>query len=175
MPNSEELVLSIGGGMTKYPGAKIIDVRPFEGVDYVFDVTKDRFPFKDSTVDLIIAHHVFEHLGWTAEEDGLIHCIEECFRVLKPTGHIDFEVPRFPSDAAIAHPEHRRFFVPNSFAFFQVPANGIDVHGYLKGFWHCGIDPDRTNENIVAGVMYPNKPKGRFDYTKVRRVDQEEK
>lgn len=165
--------LVLGSGMKQYDkDTTTIDMKKFKGVDIICDVSRDRFPFKNNAFDFIIAEHLFEHLGWTDREDGLIHCLDECFRVIKPSGRLFFIVPCFPSDSALAHPEHKRFFVRNSFAFFHVPSEGKDCHGYLKGFWHPEFIEEKTSENYLVGYMYPNKKgKGsKYPYVKVRRT-----
>jgi hypothetical protein len=163
--------LVLGAGMTAYPGAVKMDIKPFKGIDSVCDISKDKFPCKDNEFDLIIAENVFEHIGWSDTEDGLVHCLDECWRILKPTGELKVIVPHFPSDSAICHPEHRRFFVKNSFSFWQVPAGGVDLHGYSKHFWHCGIDETQTNENFIHAVMIPNKKGCKYGYKKIVRRD----
>lgn len=154
----------LGCGFSKSAGTIGIDIRPFKNVDYVLDIEKDKLPFKDSSIDRIDACHIFEHLG-----DGFLFCIDECFRILKPKGILHIDVPCFPDKGSLIHPDHKRFFIPDTFGFFHVPSNGIDVHGYLKGFWHI-VKIESTDENIVC-EMSPNKPGGRFPYKKIKRAD----
>jgi SAM-dependent methyltransferase len=160
----KQKVVVLGCAFRKPKGAIGIDIRPFEGVDHVLDLEKDILPFEDNSIDVIKSDHIFEHLG-----DGFLFCIDECFRVLKPTGVLEISVPNFPGKGALIHPDHKRFFIPDTFGFFHVPSDGIDVHGYLKGFWH--IDHiEFTDENIACN-MTPNKPGGKYNYVKVKRKD----
>ena len=53
------------------------DVLAFEGVDYVCDLSKDKFPFEDSSVDEFHCSHFLEHL--TGPER--IHFFNELWRV----------------------------------------------------------------------------------------------
>lgn len=154
----------LGCGFSKPENAIGIDIRPFNGVDYVLDIEKDKLPFEDDSIDRIDASHIFEHLG-----DGLLFCIDECFRVLRPKGVIRIDVPNFPDKGAIIHPDHKRFFIPDSFGFFHVPADGVDVHGYLKGFWH--IDKIEFDDRVITCEMTPNKLEGKYDYVEIRRKD----
>lgn len=56
-----------------------VDVLDFEGVDLVLNVGKEKWPWKDNTVDEIHASHFVEHL--TAPER--IHFVNELYRVIK--------------------------------------------------------------------------------------------
>lgn len=55
------------------------------------DLERDRFPWGDATMDLVIANQVFEHLKnvWLP--------MSEAFRVLRPGGHLVFSVPNLAS------------------------------------------------------------------------------
>lgn len=120
--------------------------------------------FKDDSVDIVNADNIFEHLG-----DEFIPLMNEIWRILKPTGFLHFAVPRFPHDTALMHPEHKRFFVQNSFAFWQVPDKGIDPQGYLNGkFWHVILKSEKETGEMIFGDMFVNKPHGRFDFVEVK-------
>lgn len=158
----------LGSGPNIKDGFINCDARPFPGVDHVFYVGRDPFPFKDNSVDMILAESFCEHLGWSDTEDYFMNMMDECFRVLKPMGFLDISVPHFPSPSSIMHPEHRRFFITETFSFFHVPADGIDPHGYLKGFWHVCVDEHLTNKDMIHVRLWPNKPGGKYDYKEIR-------
>jgi len=163
---NKKKVVVLGCAFHKQKNAIGIDIRPFKCVDYVLDIEKDHLPFENDSIDRIDASHIFEHLG-----DGFLFCVDECFRVLKPKGILRIDVPNFPGKASLIHPDHKRFFVPDTFGFFHVPSNGIDLHGYLKGFWHIK-QIAHTKENITC-EMTPNKPRGLYPYKKVVRADKD--
>lgn len=155
--------VDLGCGKRKKPGYIGIDVRPFKEVDFQIDIEKDKFPFKDNSIDAIDSESMFEHLT----SRGLFHCIDECWRVLKPKGQIRITVPKFPCGISVLHPDHKRFFIPDTFSFFQVPADGIDPHGYLNGrFWHVSI-LSKEDDIIISVIMYPNKKNGVYEYKKI--------
>jgi len=63
----------------------------------LIDLNQDypKWPWKDSSVDEIVAHDVFEHIQ---NEDykgsaGIIYCLNEAHRILKPGGILDLKVP----------------------------------------------------------------------------------
>lgn len=144
--------VDLGCGMNKKAGYIGIDIRPFEGIDYILDLGKDRLPFKDNTVEEFLAGHLFEHFT----PDALFWCIEECWRCLRPDGHLFLSVPKAGTPAWYAHPDHRIHFTKDTFGFFLVPAEGKDPHGYLKHFWYLEFLDTNNPEEIVV-MMYPNK------------------
>lgn len=143
--------VDLGCGMRKVPGWIGIDIRPFRGVDFVLDLERDKLPFEDDTIDSFKAIHLFEHFT----PEGLFWCIEECWRCLRPTGRFYISVPKAGTPAWYVHPDHKIHFIEDTFAFFQVPAEGKDPHGYLKHFWHVAV-LDAWEQEIKV-YMYPNK------------------
>lgn len=157
---------SLGCGMRKPEGFIGIDIRLYKGVDYVLDIGKDRFPFEDNSVDYIEALQVFEHL----DSSSMIHCMNECYRILKPLGKLYVESPVFGSDSWLMHPDHKMHWSIPLLAFFHTPAEGIDPHGYLKGFW------DMEWKDVYPQLFvtfYPNKLGGKYPYKEVYRTDGE--
>lgn len=78
-----------------------------------------RLPFPDNSIESIITHHFFEHL-----RDGFIPLMDECYRVLKPGGVLRIIVPLFPSNAAVADPDHKRYFMEGSWEMFCGTSDG---------------------------------------------------
>lgn len=72
-----------------------------------------RLPFPDSSIESIISHHFFEHVG-----DGFVTLIDECYRVLKPGGILRAITPLFPSRTAVEDPDHRRYFMAGTWESF---------------------------------------------------------
>lgn len=161
---SNEIRVDIGCGLKKPEGFIGIDVRDFPGVDYVMNVGKEKLPFKDNSVDVITSIHVFEHFY----PEELFFCIEECFRVLKPTGFLHIEVPKAGTRAYYIHPDHKLQFTEDTFGFFQVPGNEEhrDPHGYLTGFWHIQMLLN-DNPEAISVNLFPNKQGGRYPFVKV--------
>jgi len=173
----------------KREGYTTIDARPFDGVDFVCELGSAPLPFADNSFTEIRAHDALEHI-----RDGFFELMDECWRVMQPKGIFDIHVPRFPSPAAIMHPEHCQYFVGeqdaipfakalaplinreidrlfciHSWAFFLPSADGIDPHGYLKGFWH--LVSQREIDSHIQVKLTPNKPNGLFPYKHIIRKD----
>lgn len=90
-------------------------VNPNEGLVPV----QGRLPFPTGSIESIITHHCFEHIG-----AGFIRLMDECHRVLKPGGILRVIVPLFPSTAAVADPDHKRYFMLDSFLPFMGAPDG---------------------------------------------------
>jgi SAM-dependent methyltransferase len=73
-------------------------------------VMTGRLPFPQDSIESIITHHCFEHIG-----DGFIRLVDECHRVLRPGGILRIIVPLFPSHTAMADPDHCRVFMEETF------------------------------------------------------------
>ena len=164
----KKIRVELGCGMRKPVDTFGIDIRDYKSVDLVANVGKESMQFPDDSVEEIRSIHLFEHMY----PDELFYCIEECWRIPTPSGTLHVEVPLAGTLAYYIHPDHKIQFVQDTFGFFQVPAGGIDPHGYLKVFWHVGIRHNSNPENITA-QLHPNKPGGKFEYVEVTRRDNE--
>lgn len=91
------------------PKARIgIDRFEHPAVDLVMDLdaVDVRLPFADSSIQSVISHHFFEHVG-----EGFIPLVDEIYRVLRPGGILRAITPLFPSTTAVEDPDHCRYFM----------------------------------------------------------------
>lgn len=96
----------------------------FKRVRYL-DITR-AFPFRDASVDAVLASHVLEHL--TPEEGA--HCVAEIFRVLAPGGVARIAVPDL--DAEIAGYDPRQ---PDEFLFGLLQGRDRSTSRH-RHWWH---------------------------------------
>lgn len=81
------IMLELGAGQRRGANGWITaDIR--EGADIRLDVL-DRFPFPDSSVELVYASHFLEHFSWREAQ----FVLAECLRVLKAGGLLKLAVP----------------------------------------------------------------------------------
>lgn len=78
--------IDLGCGMYKKEGYIGIDIKQYEGVDYIADI-QNRIPFADNSVSMINCKEVLEHL------EHPINALEEMYRVLNKNGEIILSVP----------------------------------------------------------------------------------
>lgn len=108
----------IGAGDQRLDGFISCDYDPLTMPDCVFDLEKDRFPFEDNTVDVVVAHHILEHLG-----DGYFHCLKELYRVCQNGALIHIEVPYFRHSNFFDDPTHKRPITLNGLRMFSKKHN----------------------------------------------------
>jgi len=104
------LLLDLGGRIgDKWMDYKSVDI--LEPADYVCDLNK-KWPFKDNSVGVIKASHIFEHLK------NPIHTMNEAYRVLAPGGWLFIEVPSTDGRGAYQDPTHISFWNENSMWYY---------------------------------------------------------
>ncbi len=140
---STSIKLDLGCGLTPKEG--------FEGVDFFtptamhqVNLMKFPWPWKDNSVDEIFTSHFLEHLPMVFvdskgnyslcpetpdDRDLLFRFMDECWRIMKPNAKMTIIVPSGRSSRGFQDPTHRRFFVSETFAYFNA--------GWRK---HHGID-----------------------------------
>ena len=109
---NKKLKINIGGGPNKMDGFLNIDRLPLPEVDIVADLGKG-IPFKNDSVDEVLALSVLEHL------DDTCFVMEEIYRVCAKDAKITITVPYLKSTAAFKDPTHRRFFSERTFEYFD--------------------------------------------------------
>lgn len=109
----KRVVIDIGCGPNKRPGALGIDIAVLPVVDIVADITAG-LPFRDSTVDQVVASHVLEHF------DNLVAVMNEIWRVCKPGARVSVTVPHASSSFMTwRDPTHRRGLNLSTFSYFD--------------------------------------------------------
>ena len=106
--------LHLGAGNKRFEGFVNVDYDHHANPDYCFDMEKEIWPFEDNSVDQVIAHHVFEHLG-----EGYFHVLKELYRVCQHGAMIDIVVPHHRHEYFINDPTHRRPITPDGLWLFS--------------------------------------------------------
>lgn len=112
--------LNIGSGGTQMEGFVTCDYDPLAEPDYCFNLETDTFPFEDNSVEVVVAHHVLEHLG-----EGYFHCLKELYRVCKHGAIIDVRVPHHRHDYFYDDPTHRRAITVGGLLLFSKKHNKL--------------------------------------------------
>lgn len=121
---SERVKLNLGCNHFPVPGYINVDQEELPGVDLIADLNQP-WPWEDNSVDFIRASHVFEHLQGPdpLHLAGQIWCMNEAYRVLRPGGELDVEVPSTAGPGAFQDPTHVTFWNENSFWYYQAGAD----------------------------------------------------
>lgn len=107
--------LDIGSGEKKIDGFISVDKRKDANPDIICEIGKDRLPFDDNFIDVIFAHHSFEHF------DNFIGAVEDLARVSKNGAEWIITVPYCTStEFNLINPYHPNpFFSEYTFRFFD--------------------------------------------------------
>lgn len=110
--------LNLGCSDDLKPGYVNVDVAP--PADQVADL-RFCWPWEDSSVEEIFAHDVFEHIdnAQFQGQRGIIWCLNEAHRVLRPGGKLDLVVPCLPGSAPWVDPSHVQVWTADTRYYFD--------------------------------------------------------
>jgi len=140
------LKLELGCGEYVAEGFIGVDMKKADHVGIVHDLNVFPWPFKDSTVSHIRAYHIFEHLK------DIISVMNECYRILKPEGILELEVPTTDGHGAFSDPTHVSFWNQDTLNYFCQELNPV-VYAFSKDY---GVFADFILENISHYEMRKN-------------------
>jgi predicted SAM-dependent methyltransferase len=140
--------LNLGSSDDRKPGYISVDIAP--PADVVCDL-RERWPWVDSSVDEIYAHDVFEHIDndQFRGNKGIIWCLNEAHRVLKPGGLLDLYVPCLPGDAPWVDPTHVSVWTASTRYYFDERWN------------HQRGERGRLGPNMGITALFRTLPQGR--------------
>jgi SAM-dependent methyltransferase len=145
--SDEPVAIDLGCGKRKAPGYVGIDKVDLPGVDIVCDVATDGIPFPDSSVDIVRAHDVLEHLP------NPLSVMNEIYRVLKPYGLADLRVPSTDGRGAFQDPTHVSYWNQNSFDYY-VMGYSRDELGYYGIECRFVAERLRTTAKDDTGICW---------------------
>jgi len=105
--------VNLGCGEKKYENCIGVDFRRTKATDVVHDLRKYPWPFEDGEFDNAIATDIVEHMI------EVIPFLEECWRIIKPEGHLYIRTTYFMSEQSYWDPTHFHYFAPESFDYFD--------------------------------------------------------
>lgn len=142
-------ILNLGAGNRVIGGAVNHDFTPHRPeIRSVHDLNRLPWPWPDNSYDLIVARSVLEHLV-----PDLVKTLDECWRILRPGGHVFVKLPFWNSDLAHQDPTHRWFFSLHSLDQFDPDTRrGQDYAFYTPRKWQIKEPPvlNKSLSSIVA-------------------------
>lgn len=129
MPAHEQqrrLVLDVGCGINKFPGAIGIDRNPNTRADVIADLDQFPFPFRDNSFREIRAIHVIEHVA------DVIKTMEEFHRLLMPGGVAVVVTPHYTDYSSFCDPTHRWHLNSFSMKFFGEGHGGFGYYSAAR-------------------------------------------
>ena len=139
-----KIKINLGCGKDIRKGWINVDKVKLEGIDVVHDLNKFPYPFDDSYADYILLKHVLEHL------DDVVAVMNECHRILKPSGKLEIIVPYYKHKNAFTDPTHKHFFTDESMEFFI--ENGKHAEWYSDNKFKL-ISMEKKATGIPFGVL----------------------
>lgn len=100
--------LDLGGAIAASPSYESVDLQK---ADVCCDL-RQTWPFEDSSIGLVRAYDIFEHLP------DALHTMRELYRVLAPGGYALIQVPSTDGRGAFQDPTHCSFWNENSFLYY---------------------------------------------------------
>jgi SAM-dependent methyltransferase len=153
-PPSSPVVVDLGCGFRKKPGAIGLDIARLPQVDVLADVTRT-LPFRDSSVDEVVASHLIEHV------DNVMELMAEIWRICKPGALVYFRFPHASTPFVTwVDPTHRRGVLLATFDYFDPDT----LNGYLFNYYQ------RTRFRIVRKKLSFNLNAGAGVAGRTRRV-----
>jgi SAM-dependent methyltransferase len=149
LEQSKPLKVDLGCGPTKPDGFIGVDIGYQPGVDIVADLNR-RFPFADSSIDLVRAHDTVEHLH------DRLHTMNEIWRICKHGASVELLVPSTDGRGAFQDPTHVSYWNINSFRYYciEFPAylNLCQKYGF-KGQFSLASSEHIESEDQVIHVL----------------------
>lgn len=111
LEDARGILLDVGCGANKQPGAFGMDVRPVHGVDLVWDLTQTPWPLPDNCAHTVVLSHVWEHIPpWRT-----LAVMEEVHRVCRPNAGVFIAGPyglgyRYVQDPTHCNPVNESTF-----------------------------------------------------------------
>ena len=146
--------LNLGAGNDIRNGWVNHDIEMRNGIQCAWDLNERPWPWENNTFDRIDAISVFEHLKLT-----LIETLDECWRILKPGGHLYIKYPVFTSPFIHHDPQHRWFWSEATIDFVDPATKYGETHSYYTDRkWK--IVKKKANERNCWVTLQPIKGEG---------------
>lgn len=157
------MIIDLGCGRNKQPGAIGVDNVNLEGVDVVHDLSLIPYPFSDNCADEIILSHVIEHFY----VDDINNILKETYRILNDKGVATISVPHAMSVAFNSDPTHKTRFTFETFYYFS-SHHAFSYYKQLRPMW--SVSRLWASVNLFNNHLVPTTARQRKIEHKVSRV-----
>jgi SAM-dependent methyltransferase len=111
------VILDLGCGIKKYPGAIGLDRNPNTAADVICDLDHPPYPFREGSFEQIRGIHVIEHVA------DIMATMRELHRLARPGGLIVLVTPHYTDFSSFCDPTHRWHLNSFSFRHFSIDDN----------------------------------------------------
>lgn len=119
MKKANHINLDLGCGNNKREGFLGVDQYKMPGVDIVCNLAKDKWPWKDGSVDEVNSAHFLEHLTNLNGRWERTHFFNELYRVLKTGAKATIIIPHWCSNRFYGDPTHCEPFSEMGFYYLS--------------------------------------------------------
>jgi hypothetical protein len=134
--------LHLGCGNDKREGYVNVDSAKEVQPDKVWNLEKTPLPFKDNSVEEVVANHVFEHVV------NFIPLMHDLHRICKKAALIKVKTPFYSAWGQYNDPTHVRFFSPFTFNYF----NGKNNYSHqVKSINETNLKVEKVRINFGIG------------------------
>jgi SAM-dependent methyltransferase len=151
--------LNLGCGQNRLEGYVNTDREPAVAPDVLMDLEEFPWPFDDDSVDVVVANHVLEHVG--ASADVFIGVMQELYRVCRGGAMVHIAVPHPRHNFFLDDPTHVRPITPQMLQLFskrnceQWKALGAANSPLAL---YAGVDFELREMQVVVADKYKNAP-----------------
>jgi SAM-dependent methyltransferase len=138
------LSLNLGCGSDRLDGFVNVDIAALPEVDVVHDLDVLPWPWKDGSVQQILAQDVFEHVA------NPIGFMTESHRVLEPGGLLTLKSPHWRHRDAFTDPTHRRFCTEHTWDYWIKDTHLYERHGRAYG----GVAFNLARRETHSGAIF---------------------
>lgn len=173
MKKTQKLLnIDLGCGPSKKEGFIGVDKYKMKGVDVVLDIGKEKWPWKDNTVDEVNCSHFIEHLTNFGGKWERVHFFNELYRVMKKGAKASITFPHWASERYYGDPTHCEPFSEMGFYYLdkdwrdtQAPHSDKkwNKNGYscdLGATWGYSLRQDLLTRNQEYQMSALQKEKG---------------
>jgi ubiquinone/menaquinone biosynthesis C-methylase UbiE len=112
---------NMGCGNNKIKDYINVDKYEMAGPDLLCDLEITPWPFESNSADEILFNHSIEHMG--QDPNIFLNIMREIYRISKPGGTIQINVPHPRHDNFVSDPTHVRPIMPMTLALFSKKNN----------------------------------------------------
>ena len=133
-----------------------MDISSYCNPDIRHDIRKGFPMFEDNTFEEVLANGVLEMI---LPNEEFVFVMNEIWRILKPGGEFDGQVPSIDPRVLMLDPFDRRWFKEETFNYWNVNEHAWKEFGQMYDFKPWYVKRATTNENgiILFNMLPANK------------------
>ena|SRR3990167_1466885 len=147
--------LQIGCGQEHYDNFINMDISDFCNPDIQHDVRKGFPMFEDNKFESVVANGILEMIHPNEE---FLFVLNELWRITKPNGRLDGQVPSTDPRVVGLDPFDKRWFMEDTFNYWNYQKNSWKQFGQMYKFKPWEVHNAKANDNgIICFSMSPHK------------------